>query len=349
MKGLVKAGFKKEDYSVRNDIPDPKPGYGQVKIKVAAGAICGSDIHVYDLSEMVDGRYNFPVVLGHEGSGIVTEVGEGVKGIKVGDRVVAETTVEYCNSCEYCRESFYNCCSHRKGLGSGTNGFFGEYVISPERFVHVLPNHISLEAASIMEPLTCAVHGVLDQSTVHAGSVVVVSGPGPIGLLTAQVCKAQGCVVILAGRTSSEERLKFAKEKLGIEHTVDILKEDIKKYVMDLTDGMGCDAYFECAGAKSSIILGFDLVKKMGEFICNGVLMRDTIEFEFGNVLYNKELTIKGVRSTTPKAWDEAMRLVKYNLVDLESMVSYVLPIEKWEEGFDLMRSRKAIKVVLKP
>ena len=349
MKGLVKAGFTKDTYGIRNDLPEPSPEYGQVKIKVAAGAICGSDIHLYDMEETADGRYRFPVVIGHEGSGVVTEVGEGVKSIKVGDRVVAETTVEYCKTCEYCREGFYNCCSSRKGLGSGANGFFGEYVISPEQFVHVLPDHISMEAASLMEPLTCAVHGVLDQSNVHAGHVAVVSGPGPIGLLTAQVAKAQGCVVVLLGRTSSAERLRFAKDVLGIPYTIDIKKEDPEKFIMDLTDGLGADAYFECAGARDSILLGFKLVKKMGEFICNGVLMNEELSFDFGSLLYGKELAIKGVRSTNPKAWDEAMRLVKYKLVDLESMVSCVLPVEQWEEGFDLMRSRKAIEVVLKP
>ncbi|MBR0461583.1 MAG: alcohol dehydrogenase catalytic domain-containing protein [Erysipelotrichaceae bacterium] len=349
MKGLVKAGFTKDTYGVRYDLEEPAPGYGQVKIKVAAGAICGSDIHLYDMEKTADGRYRFPVVIGHEGSGVVTEVGEGVKGIRVGDRVVAETTVEYCNTCEYCREAYYNCCNERRGLGSAANGFFGEYVVSPERFVHVLPDHISMEAASLMEPLTCAVHGVLDQSSVHAGHVAVVSGPGPIGLLTAQVAKAQGCMVVLLGRTSSIERLRFAKEVLDIPYVIDIKKEDPKKFIMDLTDGLGCDAYFECAGARDSILLGFELVKKMGEFICNGVLMNELLEFDFGSVLYGKELSIKGVKSTNPKAWDEAMRLVKYKLVDLESMVSCVLPVEQWQEGFDLMRSRKAIKVVLKP
>ncbi|MBR3228132.1 MAG: alcohol dehydrogenase catalytic domain-containing protein [Erysipelotrichaceae bacterium] len=349
MKGLVKNGYRKEDTRVEYDVPEPKPGYGQVKIRVDSAAICGSDVHIYDMCEEVDGRYRFPVVLGHEGSGVVTELGEGVKTLKVGDRVVAETTVETCVTCEYCRESNFNCCSHRKGLGSGANGFFGEYVISPERFVHVLPDHVSLEAASLMEPLTCAVHGVLDQSTVHAGHVVVVSGPGPIGLLTAQVCKAQGCIVVLAGRTSSASRLEFAKEKLGIEHVVDIKKTDIEKYVMDLTEGMGCDAYFECAGARDSILQGFRLLKKMGEFICNGVLMNEMLEFDFGSLLYGKELTIRGVKSTNPKAWDEAMRLVRYKLVDLECMVSEVMPLEKWQEAFELMRQRKAIKVVLKP
>ncbi|MDO4474006.1 MAG: alcohol dehydrogenase catalytic domain-containing protein [Eubacteriales bacterium] len=348
MKGIVKEKFGVNGTIYREDIPEPNAQYGQVKIKVHASSICGSDVHVLYDNMQVDNRYRMPVILGHEGSGEIVEVGEGVKNYKVGDRVVAETTYESCMQCENCYESYFNCCEKRVGLGSGIGGFFAEYVVVPERSVHKIPDNLSYEAAAPTEPLACAVHGVLNQSKVQPGNVVIVSGPGPIGLYASQVAKASGCVVVLTGRTSSQKRMNFAKDILGIQHTVDIKKTDLKEYIMDLTDGRGCDAYYECAGSVQAIKTGFDVLKKRGQMILIGVSL-DMIEMTLGKIMYSKELTLRGVKSTTPEAWDKALRLLRYGLIDAESMISHVLPLKEWKKGYELARQHESIKVVLKP
>jgi L-iditol 2-dehydrogenase len=142
------------------DIPEPKAIDDLVKIKVAYTGICGSDIHTFK------GEYSnptLPVVLGHEFSGVVVEVGKDVKNVKVGDRVTSQTTFEICGECDYCKEKDYNLCSYRKGLGTQVNGSFAEYVISREKSVHVLPKEISLKAAALSEPLACCVHAALEK------------------------------------------------------------------------------------------------------------------------------------------------------------------------------------------
>lgn len=348
MRAIVKESFGIDGTRYREDFPEPSVQYGQVKIKVHACSICGSDVHVLYHGMRVDDRYKLPVVLGHEGSGEIIEIGEGVKNYKIGDRVVAETTYETCMQCENCYEARFNCCETRVGLGSGVGGFFGEYVVVPERSVHKIPDNVSYEVAASMEPFACAVHGVLNQSRVQPGDVAVVSGPGPIGLYAAQIAKAAGCVVVLTGRKSSQRRLDFAKEVLGIPHVIDLRETNIETYIMELTDGRGCDAYYECSGAVQAIKTGFEVLKKRGQFIPIGV-STDMLEIPFGKIMYSKELSIRGVKSTTPEAWNKALRLLRYGLIDTESMISHVLPLEEWKAGYELARVHESIKVILKP
>lgn len=349
MKAIIKTGEGEENTFFTDEAPEPKIAPGCIKIKVKAATICGSDLHVYHSElKMKENRYRYPVILGHEGSGEIVEIGQGVTDYEVGDRVVSETTFSSCMQCEYCYESMFNCCDSRLGLGSAVNGFFAEYVLVPMRSVHKIPDHISYEAAAMMEPLACAVHGVLNRSNVEAGNIAVIIGPGPIGLLTAQVAKAAGCVVVVCGRSSSMKRLKFAKEVLGIQHVIDTTAVDVKTYVSKLTHGRMADIIYECSGSPEAISEGFQIVKKHGQFVGLGTYA-DIIEFPYRLLIYEKEITIAGVRSTVPSSWDKALRLVDYGLVNLEPMVSNILPLEKWKEGYKLFENKNAIKVVLKP
>lgn len=207
------------------DMQEPKATKNFVKIKVEYSGICGSDLHSFKGEY---GNIKTPVVLGHEFSGTVVEVGEEVKEIKIGDRVTSETTFETCGTCDYCKSKDYNLCPSRKGIGTQVNGSFAEYVLSREESVHVLPDNVSFLAASLTEPLACCVHAALEKTTIDKDDVVLILGPGPIGLLLAQVVKSQGAKVILSGVTKDKERLEFGK-KLGVDVIVDSLQEDLEK------------------------------------------------------------------------------------------------------------------------
>lgn len=170
--------------------------YGdRVKIKVAYSGICGSDLHTFK------GEYSkkIPVVLGHEFSGVVVEVGQDVRKIKAGDRVTSETTFETCGACIYCQTKDYNLCSSREGIGTQIDGSFSEFILSREESVHILPDNVSLLSASLTEPLACCVHSALEKTTIFKNDIVLIFGPGPIGILLAQVIKSQGAYVVLAG------------------------------------------------------------------------------------------------------------------------------------------------------
>lgn len=257
MKAVMKLEPGYDKMSLEN-IPEPNVFDDKVKIKVAYTGICGSDIHTFK------GDYSnpkTPVVLGHEFSGVVVEVGPDVKNVKVGDRVTSETTYTTCGACEYCLEGNYNLCPDRKGLGTQENGSFAEYVISREESVHVLPEEVSLLAASLTEPLACCVHAVLEKTTVSAKDRVLIFGPGPIGLLLLQVVKAQGAFVIMSGITKDAKRLELAKS-LGADVIVDTLQEDLKEIVLANTNGYGVDKIFECSGAVPALNSGLPLMKK---------------------------------------------------------------------------------------
>ncbi len=324
------------------DIPEPAAKDDKVKIKVAYTGICGSDIHTFK------GEYanpTLPVVLGHEFSGVVVEVGTDVKNVKVGDRVTSQTTFTTCGECEYCLEKDYNLCSNRKGLGTQINGSFAEYVISREESVHVLPEEISLMAASLTEPLACCVHAALEKTTVNQNDKVLIFGPGPIGLLLAQVVKAQGAFVILSGITKDMPRLELA-QSMGIDVIVDSLKENLEEVVLKHTNGYGVDKVFECSGAVPALNQGLPLVKKKGTFVQVG-LFAEKLNQQNQDSIIQREITYIGSRSQKPSSWLLALDLLKENKIAVDKMVTKVVPLEDWREGFDAVMAGNEIKVLV--
>ncbi|OKL37494.1 zinc-binding dehydrogenase [Domibacillus mangrovi] len=330
------------DHMNLETIEEPKATGDLVKIKVSYTGICGTDMHTFT------GEYRnskTPVVLGHEFSGTVVEIGRNVTKVKVGDRVTSETTFETCGECEYCREKDYNLCSNRKGIGTQINGSFAEYVVSREESVHILPEKLSLKAAVLAEPLACCVHAALEKTTIKKGEKVLVFGPGPIGLLQCQVVKAQGAFVILAGITKDKKRLELAKS-LGVDVVVDVEKEDLTEIVMKHTDGYGVDKLFECSGAVQALNQGLPLVKKKGTFVQVGIFANKTNPLDQESII-QREITYVGTRSQKPSSWPIALNLLAEGKVDADKMITKIVPLDQWREGFDAVRSGDQIKVIL--
>jgi L-iditol 2-dehydrogenase len=324
------------------DIPEPKAIDDLVKIKVAYTGICGSDIHTFK------GEYSnptLPVVLGHEFSGVVVEVGKDVKNVKVGDRVTSQTTFEICGECDYCKEKDYNLCSYRKGLGTQVNGSFAEYVISREKSVHVLPKEISLKAAALSEPLACCVHAALEKTTVRKEDKVLIFGPGPIGLLLAQVVKSQGAFVILTGITKDKPRLQLAKS-IGIDVVVDSQQENLEEIVLKHTNGYGADKVFDCSGAVPALNQGLPLVRKKGTFVQVG-LFAEKINPQNQDAIIQREISYIGCRSQKPSSWKIALDLLKNNKIHVEKMITKIVPLEKWRTGFESVMQGNEIKVMV--
>ncbi|MED3624754.1 zinc-binding dehydrogenase [Neobacillus thermocopriae] len=324
------------------DIPEPKAIDDLVKIKVAYTGICGSDIHTFK------GEYSnptLPVVLGHEFSGVVVEVGKDVKHVKVGDRVTSQTTFEICGECDYCKEKDYNLCSYRKGLGTQVNGSLAEYVISREKSVHVLPKEISLKAAALSEPLACCVHAALEKTTVRKEDKVLIFGPGPIGLLLAQVVKSQGAFVILTGITKDKPRLQLAKS-MGIDVVVDSQQENLEEMVFKHTNGYGADKVFDCSGAVPALNQGLPLVRKKGTFVQVG-LFAEKINPQNQDAIIQREISYIGCRSQKPSSWKIALELLKNNKIHVEKMITKIVPLEKWRTGFESVMQGNEIKVLV--
>ena len=204
MKALVKYATGVGNMEIR-EVPEPSPGFGEVKIEVKATGICGSDLHTYHGNIGIPMK--LPVVTGHEFAGVVVEVGEGVEGIEVGERVTAETTFSTCGRCIHCLTGSYNLCLQRRGIGYWLNGAFAKYTVVPAIRVHKLPDNVDFIGGALSEPLACVVHGAMELTGVSAGDVVLVTGPGAIGLLTMQVAKAEG----EAAQKAADAGLKHAK------------------------------------------------------------------------------------------------------------------------------------------
>ncbi|UYP09959.1 zinc-binding dehydrogenase [Priestia megaterium] len=341
----MKAVMKVEpgyDKMLLKTIPELEVQKNQVKIKVAYTGICGTDIHTFT------GQYKnsqTPVVLGHEFSGIVVEVGEDVTKVKVGDKVTSETTFVTCEACDYCLEKDYNLCAHRKGIGTQINGSFAEYVISREESVHVLPNAVDLKAAALTEPLACCVHAALEKTVVKKEDKVLIFGPGPIGLLQAQVVKAQGAFVILAGITKDQKRLELAKS-LGVDIAVDIQKESLEEIVLNYTNGYGVDKLFECSGAVQALNQGLPLVKKKGTFVQVGIFSEKLNLLDQESII-QREITYIGTRSQKPSSWHTALKLLEEKKINTEKMITKIVPLDYWRQGFEAVLSGNEIKVLV--
>lgn len=341
MKALVKYATGIGNVGIR-EVPDPSPGPGEVKIEIKAAGICGTDMHIYyDEFKTIP-----PVVMGHELSGVVVEVGPGVSRCKVGDRVTAETYASTCMKCRYCRSGEYNLCPSRMSIGSKVNGAFAKYLVIREENIHKLPENLDFEAAALTEPLACCVHAVIEETSIRSGDVVVISGPGIIGLLCMQLAKAGGGIVIVCGTRQDESRLELAR-KLGADRTVNVESEDVQAVVESLTDGYGADVVIECAGAGPSAQACIEMVRRKGRYAQVG-LFGKPVEFDLEQVAY-KELIVTGGNASTRSSWERAIRLLEQGKVVTEPLITDKLPLSHWEEGFRRFQERKGGKILLIP
>ena len=159
------------------EIPDPEPGPGEVLIEVKAAGICGTDLHIWkDEYKSVP-----PMIMGHEGAGVIAALGEGVSGFSPGDRVTSETFAKFCGHCFFCKQGKINLCPERRSIGTHLNGFFAKYLTIRASAVHLLPEGVSFWAGALSEPLACCVHGILERASVIPGDWILISGPGTIG------------------------------------------------------------------------------------------------------------------------------------------------------------------------
>ncbi len=263
--------YGRQDVRVEN-IPEPEVGPGEVKVKVKWCGICGSDVHEYhdgpitipvDKPHPVTGK-KAPVVIGHEYSGEVVAVGEGVTGFKVGDRVSAETTIA-CMECHACKAGELTHCENLGITGlSGYGGAFAEYCLVKEQFLHHLPDELDYAKAAIVEPFTVGFHAV-DAGDFKAGMCAVVLGAGPIALGTIEVLKAGGARRIIC--VARKEKPKQFALAAGADIVVDPEKCDAAAEIKRLTSGVGADICFETFGSDIGPAIGQDCLRSHGTLV----------------------------------------------------------------------------------
>lgn len=310
--------------------PEPDAGPGEVVLDVIAAGICGTDIHIYD------GEFATlpPVTMGHEVSGVVAEAGEGVDPAWRGSRVVTETYFSTCGVCESCRAGRINLCPERRSIGSFVDGGFAARLRVPARNLHRIPDWLDGHAAAMTEPLACCCQS-LPGDLVGNGAQVLVVGPGPIGLLAAQVAQAEGAEVHVRGTPRDASRLELAR-KLGFD-------------VSTTDDGAvgEFDVVLECSGHEAGMAFALSSARRGGRYVQIGLAGGD-VSIPFDLVCF-RELTITSGNASTPASWKRALALVEDRSVALEPLLSEALPLAEWERAFAATRNGSAVKFVLVP
>lgn len=321
----------------------PVPISGEVLIKTKAVGICGSDLEIYD------GRFKQsipPLIIGHEGGGIVESVGPGVKTIKKGDRVIVECIL-YCGECENCRKGSYNLCSNHKVIGMiGHDGEYAEYFTAPEQNIHRLPDNISWPEAGLIDTLAGPVAGI-EKTNLHLGETVVVYGPGPAGLFFCRLAKLRGAgKVYLVGTRDS--RLVFGKQ-YGADLTLNVKKDDVEEFILQDTGGRGADLVIESAGSHEALNSGIEVLKKGGELLIYGVFGGGPVPVDIQPVQMN-ELIIKGLNAS-PFKYPDTINLISTGKIDVKKIISHTFKIEDLPElfssGFIANRNENYMKGVV--
>jgi len=338
MQALVKYAAGPDNMELR-EVPEPQPGPGEVKIAVHAASICGSDLHIRKGDIGIPMR--FPVIPGHEFAGVVTDVGAGVADLEPGARVTAENTRVNCGICPQCANGSYNLCRRRLATGYAFDGAFASHVVVPRARIHRLPSAVDFRAGALTDPSACAYHAVQELTGINAGDLVLVSGPGPMGLFCLQYVKANGGTVILSGAARDRGRLEIGR-KLGADHVC--TADEVEKLAMELSGGAGVDRVLECSGAGAAAQQGLALLKSEGSYTQIGIFGKP-VTFDLDRVLY-REIRLLGSFSQKFTGWEKALELCASGRIQVAPMITHVFPISAWREAFDLFQNGQAIKVI---
>ncbi|OGL40974.1 MAG: hypothetical protein A2043_11165 [Candidatus Schekmanbacteria bacterium GWA2_38_9] len=334
------------------EIPEPVIGktvYSpeDVIVEVKLCGICGTELNIW--------RDGFPksilnvkqVGLGHELSGVVIEAGEKASGINKGDRVVAEVSIDSCGICPLCLSGRNNLCKFASSFML-YQGAFSKYLPLPAKNVHKIPDKTSFEEAALCQPLAIAINALELRAKVKTGESVAILGPGPIGLCLLQIAKLSGAwPVVVTGLKADEKRLEIAKT-LGADFTINVDEEDLFQRTKDITNFEGFDVVVEIAGSGKAVNQALDIVKTCGRVVLAGAGYH-AVEIDASKKIMVKQIDLLGCRGDPTIAWIKTLRLLETGKLNLKPIISDILPLSEWEEGFRLANSRNSLKVLLQP
>jgi L-iditol 2-dehydrogenase len=323
------------------EVDKPSAGPGEVLVRVAAGAVCGSDLLIE-----ADRHVNEPpMIMGHEFSGSIAELGPEVSGWEVGDRVVQETCAWICGECERCKSGEHHLCARKKVFGIKSDGGFAEFVRVPARVLHRVPDTVSIEEAAMTEPACVVLHAMLEKGRVDPGDEVLIMGAGTIGLLALQIAKMAGAKRIFVAELNEKKR-EMAKQLGGV--VLDAVKMDAAAEVIRFTGGNGADVVVECTGAEPAIVSGLNAVRRLGRFVAIGLTGRPEISIPWDDLVFRSP-DIHFSLSSTHRSWERVLAALADGHLDFKPLITHRFPLEKWADAFQAMRDGEAIKCLLIP
>ena len=323
------------------ELPIPRPGPGEILVKMGAAGICYSDVMI--LKNKYKGRVPVPIpmIMGHEGAGTIAEIGEGIRNLREGDRV-GLLPAWGCGHCEHCVSGHPNMCRDWRHLGITRDGTFSEYRVVPSFVGHKLPEGVSMIDAAVLEPITLAVR-TLEHVQPRLGDSVAIIGPGSIGLFHLQAFRSAGAsIIIVIGLDQDARRLEIA-QKLGADHVINGSKEDVVKRVKELTGGLGCDIVVEAANHPSTVGQAIDLASAYGRVMLFGLYPEATVS---PLTLMRSGLSVMGDVATIPAWYQRAIRWLQYKKVSAEPMISRPFRLDQANEAFKAFSEGQSVKVL---
>lgn len=332
-------------------VPRPAPRAGEVLLRVAFSGVCGSDIpRIYS-----KGTYSYPLIPGHEFSGTVEALGEGVSSVVPGERVAVFPLI-WCGACPACERGRYAQCSHYDYLGSRSNGAFAEYVVAPARNLLKVPEGVSLEEAAMAEPAAVALHALRKAGGNFVGGAAAVFGAGPVGLIVAQWARVLGASKIFVFDVVPE-RLELAR-RIGFELALDARAVDPASAIEEETGGEGAHVAVEAAGVPQTLIQALRAARRGGRVVILGNPSSDvTLPADLISRAMRRELEILGTWNSDFSAaggdddWRAALEAVRRGAIELEALVSHRVSLREALETLEKMRSgaRGFSKVLVRP
>jgi 2-desacetyl-2-hydroxyethyl bacteriochlorophyllide A dehydrogenase len=330
------------------DIPVKQPGPGEALIRIKAAGLCGTDYELYtgDMIYLKLGMSKLPIVPGHEWSGVIEKLGPETQGFALGDKVTGQCTVS-CGHCSFCKRGHLSMCVNRTETGvMNRDGGFEQYITFPVAHLHRFTS-ISFNEAALIEPTGIAMYAV-KQANIGPFDNVLVCGPGPVGLQSAQIAKKvfHAKRVILTGTRA--ERLGRAKS-YDLDGCINIREENLKQRVAELTDGEMIDAVIEESGGAGVFGDIQQVIRPLGRIVLNGFFGGKRADIDWDFVTTN-EIMIRGTLGSA-NVWDDVIYMLETGKIEVKSLISHVMKLEDFEEGLDIMVSRRdnACKIIFNP
>ena len=346
MKAAVLSGVKKFKYM---DVDRQEPKDGELLIRIKAVGICGTDMELYygTMPFFKTGLSKYPLIPGHEWSGVVEKVGKGVASFKPGERVTGDVSIG-CGKCINCKRGLYSCCKNRRevGISGGKDGAFAEFIVMPEQFTYKLPEAVSFDAGALTET-TATVIKSIRRTPIPLGSVVLVLGAGPIGLmgLQASVVGGAGYSIVAARK---DPKLKIAKQ-LGADRVVNVLKEDLLKVVKEISDGLGVDYCIEASGGIDMMAQASFLVRDGGIINIVGIYPTTIPNYDMSDVVLRDIALIGSVAS--PNAWEATLKLMGSGRIKTEPCITHRFKLEEIDKAIKVQEEAPPdrLKILLYP
>lgn len=344
MKALVRTSSEPKGFELM-DVPMPVIEANEALIRVRAVGVCGTDVHIYQ------GLVNteIPVIVGHEFSGEIVEVGNKVTNVAVGDHVISRLNLGVCGVCRACLTGNPHMCECRTCPGFKLDGAYAEYISIPAEMLIKLDDSVSFTDAAMAEPMAIVTYALLERTKVEPEDVVVVFGPGPIGLISAQMAKIYGASKVIVVGTDADEQLRLPlAKKMGADLTINSQKDDVAQVLLSTYGIEKVDLVIEASGATPAINSGIDLLRRLGRMCVIGLPSKNGLPIDWLSAA-EKSLSLIFSYSSSPISWSRVVSMLNRKVIDLSSLISHESPLEDYERVFEDLAKGNGVKAVFLP